>query len=77
MWRDRGWYHEELNKFWWFPESSLMSKRAEDTIAVQRPDRSAGNDSEPLGLAFHYQGNVAAWHLHVLSYMIQWAILKQ
>ena len=27
------------------------------TIVVAYPDRTAGNDSKPLGLAFHYQGS--------------------
>ena len=34
-------------------------------ITVAWPDRSAGNDPEPLGLAFYHQGN--AMHSNIVA----------
>ena len=36
---------------------SEMSKCKSIRIVVAYPDRGAGNDSKPLGLAFHHQGS--------------------
>ena len=58
LWRGLEWYNEELITFWWWCWSSKMSKWEKKTIiAVAWPDRGAGNDLEPLGIAFYHQGN--------------------
>ena len=58
LWRDPGWYNEELFKFWWWSRSSQMNEWAKNTIiALAWPDCGAGNDPEPLGLVFHPQGS--------------------
>ena len=54
-----------------------MSKWAKKIIiVVAYPDRGAGNDSKPLGLAFHHQGSKPlglAFH-HQGSTLLHWEI---
>ena len=65
--RGLGKYNEGLIKIWWWSGPSTMSKWPKNKMAVAWPDRGAVNDSEPLGLTFHHQGDamhsniVAAW----------------
>ena len=46
-----------------------MSKWAKQIIiVVAYPDRGAGNNSKPLGLAFHHQGSTLLhWEILILT----------
>ena len=68
LWRSPRQYNEELIKFWLSFRTSEVSTWTKNTIiAVVWPDHDAGNDPEPLGLAFHHQG----------STFLQWAIWEK
>ena len=57
----------------------MVSKTHTHTIiALSWPDRGAGNDPEPLGLAFHHQGSTfinancqAAMKLNLLMHIVK------